>query len=86
MSNLHLIQPGAAGFTTDLHNFAFLGKDPYVGAASDWVWFNVPHGPQKQINSFISVLQACRKGKEKVFCFPPIGCLASADWNSLKTP
>ena len=62
-------QPSAllrAGFTTDLHNFAFLGKNPYLGAASDWVWFNVPHGPQKQIRSFISSLKACRAGKEQV--------------------
>ena len=55
-----------AGLTTDLHNFAFLGKNPYLGAASDWVWFNVPHGPQKQIRSFISSLKACRAGKEQV--------------------
>jgi hypothetical protein len=56
----------AAGFTTDLHNFAFLGKNPYLGGASDWVWFNVPHGPQKQIDSFVSALLACKAGKETV--------------------
>jgi len=63
---------GAAGFTTDLHNFAFLGKNPYLGGASDWVWFNVPHGPQKQIDSFVSALLACKAGKETVRSTTPL--------------
>ena len=41
-----------ADFKADLHNFAFLGKTARIGTASDWVWYNVPHGPQKQIESF----------------------------------
>lgn len=55
-----------AGFTTDLHNFAFLGKNPRLGCASDWVWFNVPHGPLKQIDSFIAAQKACEEGREEV--------------------
>ena len=56
----------AVGFTTDLHNFAFLGKNPYLGCASDWVWFNVPHGPLKQIDSFVAALKARAAGQEEV--------------------
>ena len=58
-----------AGFTTDLHNFAFLGKNPRLGCASDWVWFNVPHGPLKQIDSFVAAVKACKNGKEEVCCY-----------------
>ncbi|KAK9864767.1 hypothetical protein WJX84_008370 [Apatococcus fuscideae] len=49
----------------DLHNFAFLGNSGRIGLACDWVWFNVPHGPQKQIRSFFSVQRLLRQGKDK---------------------
>ena len=67
-----------AGYTTDLHNFAFLGKNPDIGTASDWVWFNVPHGPLKQIESFVAAQKAVRKGKRAVRITP----WASKDWAS----
>lgn len=44
---------GDVDFRKDLHNFAFLGRSPRIGTASDWVWYNVPHGPQKQLDSFL---------------------------------
>lgn len=55
-----------ADFKEDLHNFAFLGKSARIGTASDWVWYNVPHGPQKQIESFIHGQKCIREGKEEV--------------------
>lgn len=57
---------GRADFKKDLHNFAFLGKTARIGTASDWVWYNVPHGPQKQIESFICGQKCIRVGKEEV--------------------
>ena len=54
----------------DLHNFAFLGNSGRIGLACDWVWFNVPHGPQKQIRSFFSVQRLLRQGKDKVHHIP----------------
>ncbi|KAK9828719.1 hypothetical protein WJX72_001703 [[Myrmecia] bisecta] len=49
----------------DLHNFTFLGKNPRIGTASDWVWFNVPHGPQKQMDCFFRAYECWRLGKEQ---------------------
>ena len=58
-----------ADFKADLHNFAFLGKTARIGTASDWVWYNVPHGPQKQIESFFQGQRCIRDGKEQVEIF-----------------
>ena len=55
-----------ADFRKDLHNFAFLGRSPRVGTASDWVWYNVPHGPQKQVECFFQGQRCIRKGREQV--------------------
>ena len=57
---------GHADFRKDLHNFAFLGKGPRIGTASDWVWYNVPHGPQKQVESFFQGQRCIREGREQV--------------------
>ena len=50
----------------DLHSYSFLGSRARVATASDWVWFNVPHGPQKQVDCFIRAFQCYREGKEQV--------------------
>lgn len=55
-----------ADFRKDLHNFAFLGKSARIGTASDWVWYNVPHGPQKQVESFFQGQRCIQTGKEEV--------------------
>ncbi len=55
-----------ADFRKDLHNFAFLGKSARIGTASDWVWYNVPHGPQKQVESFFQGQRCIQTGKEQV--------------------
>lgn len=58
-----------ADLRKDLHNFSFLGSSGRIGLACDWVWFNVPHGPQKQIRSFFHIQKLLRKGQDKVhFC------------------
>ena len=57
---------GVADFRKDLHNFAFLGRSPRIGTASDWVWYNVPHGPQKQVESFFQGQRCIREGREQV--------------------
>ena len=57
---------GRADFRKDLHNFAFLGRSPRIGTASDWVWYNVPHGPQKQVESFFQGQRCIREGREQV--------------------
>lgn len=49
-----------------MHNFAFLGRSPRIGTASDWVWYNVPHGPQKQVESFFQGQRCIREGREQV--------------------
>ncbi|CAK0786243.1 hypothetical protein CVIRNUC_009456 [Coccomyxa viridis] len=54
-------------FRKDLHNFAFLGRSPRIGTASDWVWYNVPHGPQKQVESFFQGQRCIREGREQEF-------------------
>ena len=51
-----------AGFN-DLRNFTFLGPSGRLGMACDWVWFNVPQGPQKQIACFLHAYRAWRDGK-----------------------
>ena len=59
-----------ADFRKDLHNFAFLGRSPRIGTASDWVWYNVPHGPQKQVESFFQGQRCIREGREQVGSLP----------------
>jgi hypothetical protein len=54
-----------ADLKQDLHNFAFLGRSARVGTASDWVWYNVPHGPKKQLDSFFAGQRCIRQGKEQ---------------------
>ena len=56
---------GHADFRKDLHNFAFLGRSARIGTASDWVWYNVPHGPQKQVESFFQGQRCIREGREQ---------------------
>lgn len=47
----------------DLRSFTFLGPSGRLGAACDWVWFNVPQGPQKQIACFLHAYRTWRAGK-----------------------
>ena len=54
-----------ADLKKDLHNFAFLGRSARIGTASDWVWYNVPHGPKKQLDSFFAGQRCIRQGKEQ---------------------
>lgn len=49
-----------------LHDYSFLGRNPRIGTASDWVWFNVPHGPQKQIACFLHAYSCFKQGLEEV--------------------
>ena len=56
-----------ADLKKDLHNFAFLGRTARIGTASDWVWYNVPHGPQKQLESFFQGQRCIREGREQVY-------------------
>ena len=50
----------------DMHNFAFLGPNPRIGCASDFVFAYVPFGPIKQLEMFFHSVDACRAGKEEV--------------------
>ena len=59
------INPSLAGFN-DLHAFAFLGKNPRIGTASDFVFSFVPSGPLKQLEMFFHAVECCRNGLEKV--------------------
>ena len=59
-----------ADFRKDLHNFVFLGRSARIGTASDWVWYNVPHGPQKQVESFFQGQRCIREGREQVGRLP----------------
>ena len=43
-----------------------MGPNPTIGTACDWVWFNVPHGPQKQVACFMRAYECCKAGKEEV--------------------
>jgi len=54
-----------AGFK-DLHNFAFLGRNPRIGCASDFVFAYVPFGPIKQLEMYFHAVDCCRKGLEEV--------------------
>jgi hypothetical protein len=54
-----------AGFC-DLHNHAFLGANPRIGCASDFVFAYVPWGPMKQLEMFFHSVDCCKKGLEKV--------------------
>ena len=48
-----------------------MGRNPRIGTASDWVWFNVPHGPQKQVACFLRAYECCKAGKEEVHILRP---------------
>ncbi|KAL6781746.1 hypothetical protein ACKKBF_B09280 [Auxenochlorella protothecoides x Auxenochlorella symbiontica] len=48
----------------DLHSYAFLGRNPRIGTASDFVFAFVPAGPLKQLEMFFHSVQCCRAGKE----------------------
>jgi hypothetical protein len=47
----------------DLHNYAFLGPDPRVGCASDFVFAYVPFGPLKQLEMFFHAVGEVRAGR-----------------------
>jgi hypothetical protein len=47
---------------TQLHNFAFLGDDPRVGCAADFLFAYVPYGPLKQLDMFFHSIDCCDKG------------------------
>jgi hypothetical protein len=49
----------------DLHNFAFLGPNPRIGCASDFVFAYVPFGPIKQLEMYFHSVDVCRQGKEE---------------------
>lgn len=49
---------------TDMHNYAFLGNNPRIGCASDFVFAYVPEGPKKQLEMFFHSVDCCRKGLE----------------------
>ena len=49
----------------DMHNFAFIGPNPRIGCASDFVFAYVPFGPIKQLEMYFHSVDACRKGKEE---------------------
>lgn len=53
----------------DLHNHAFLGRNPRIGCASDFVFAYVPYGPLKQMDMFFHSIKCCMKGMEKVCNF-----------------
>jgi hypothetical protein len=47
-----------------MHNFAFLGANPRIGCASDFVFAYVPFGPIKQLEMFFHSVDCCRRGLE----------------------
>lgn len=49
----------------DMHNFAFIGPNPRIGCASDFVFAYVPFGPIKQLEMYFHSIDACRQGKEE---------------------
>jgi hypothetical protein len=49
----------------DMHNFAFIGPNPRIGCASDFVFAYVPFGPIKQLEMYFHSVDACRQGKEE---------------------
>lgn len=51
---------------TKLHNFAFLGRNPRIGCAADFLFAYVPFGPMKQLQMFFHAVDCCKKGLEKV--------------------
>lgn len=57
------LQEMGLGFK-DLHNFAFLGPNPRIGCASDFVFAYVPFGPIKQLEMFFHSVACCERGLE----------------------
>lgn len=49
----------------DLHNYCFLGRNPRIGTASDFVFAYVPFGPQKQLEMFFHSAEQIKLGREK---------------------
>ena len=50
---------------TQLHNFAFLGNNPRVGCAADFLFAYVPYGPLRQLDMFFHSVECCNKGMEE---------------------
>jgi len=49
---------------TQLHNFAFLGRNPRIGCAADFLFAYVPYGPLRQLDMFFHAIACCDKGME----------------------
>lgn len=49
-----------------MHNYAFLGTNPRIGCASDFVFAYVPFGPIKQLEQFFHSVESCKEGLEEV--------------------
>jgi hypothetical protein len=49
---------------SQLHNFAFLGKNPRIGCAADFLFAYVPFGPMKQLDMFFHSVECCKSGLE----------------------
>lgn len=47
-----------------LHNFAFLGKNPRIGCAADFLFAYVPYGPLMQLEMFFHSIKCCKSGLE----------------------
>lgn len=47
-----------------LHNFAFLGKNPRIGCAADFLFAYVPYGPLMQLEMFFHSIKCCMNGLE----------------------
>lgn len=67
--------PFLPGFA-DLHSYAFLGRNPRIGTASDFVFAFVPAGPMKQLEMYFHVVDCCKKGLESVRAGVALPCLA----------
>ncbi|KAL4457342.1 hypothetical protein ABPG75_012207 [Micractinium tetrahymenae] len=52
------------GFHT-LHSHCFMGPNPRIGTASDFVFAYVPLGPQKQLEMFFHAVDLIRQGREE---------------------
>lgn len=50
---------------TKLHNFAFLGKNPRIGCAADFLFAYVPYGPLMQLEMFFHSIHCCKSGLEE---------------------
>ena len=51
-----------------LHNFAFLGKNPRIGCAADFLFAYVPYGPLMQLEMFFHSIKCCKNGLEEAMC------------------